>query len=289
MPRDLGDLAVGQEWAYRKRQVDETTRVEIVKIGAAKPARVQIKFLDDAHEGRQEWVPPARLKVLWANVDEWQARENRWAAVYAASDLEVWEDHAWYMVFDYLRIRNVPLVAELDYFGTAGVLGISDVDALIAGLELEPEMLSDPVSFVDSDGTLVVPWAVAQVIVRRLAQKYADLLLAEMDAHERTRRQQNRFGHQSGKHWISAEICARVDAEMEVEYGPARELVRQWCGTEAVDRYDELLALREEVVRLGGLIERAVTVLRRADRREADAIERELGVPVGTLQHRQEQ
>ncbi|MEV6341323.1 hypothetical protein AB0M12_42215 [Nocardia vinacea] len=189
-------------------------------------------------------------------------------------------------MFDNLRIRNVPLVAPLDDYSTAGVLGISDVDALIAGLELERDaVVSDPLSFVDTDGTLVVPWAVAQIIVRRFAEKYAALLLAEMDAQEPTRRQPSRFGHQSGKNWISAEICAQVDAEMEVEYGPARELVLQWCGAEAVDRHDELLALRQEVVRLGALIERAVTALRRADRSETDAIERELGVPVGTLQH----
>ncbi|MCA2210564.1 hypothetical protein [Nocardia rosealba] len=288
MPRNLDGLAVGQKWAYRKRQVDQVTCVEILKIGTAKPARVQIKFFDDGYEGRQEWVPPARLKVRWADVDEWLARENRWAAVYAASDLEVWEEHAWYMVFD--NLRTVPLVASLDYHGTAGVLSISDVDALTAGLELERDALdADPVSFVDSDGTLVVSWTAGEGIVRRLAGKYADVLLAKMDEEERTRRNESRFGYQSGKQWISAETCAKVDAEMEMELRPARELVLQWCGAETADRHDELLALREEVVRLGALIERAVAALRRGDRSEADSIERELGVPVGTLGSRPKQ
>ncbi len=32
-------------------------------------------------EEREEWVPPARLKVAWADVDAFRAREAQWDAV----------------------------------------------------------------------------------------------------------------------------------------------------------------------------------------------------------------
>jgi hypothetical protein len=32
-------------------------------------------------EGREEWVPPQRLKVKWSGVVAWQEREDRWNAV----------------------------------------------------------------------------------------------------------------------------------------------------------------------------------------------------------------
>lgn len=62
--------------------------------------------------------------------------------------------------------------------------------------------------------------------------------------------------------------------------------MRTWCGAEALAREDELVALRAEVRRLGGLVEHAVASLS-ADGRSAAAMDlaRELGVPVETLRH----
>jgi len=70
---------------------------------------------------------------------------------------------------------------------------------------------------------------------------------------------------------------------VDVKYQQARDLVRDWCGQPARERYDELLALREEVVRLGLLVESAVTALRDVGADDpADRIEKELGIPVDT-------
>lgn len=44
--------------------------------------------------------------------------------------------------------------------------------------------------------------------------------------------------------------------------------------------------MRVEVVRLGKLVERAISAVRAAgDLREADALERELGIPLEALRH----
>jgi hypothetical protein len=55
-----------------------------------------------------------------------------------------------------------------------------------------------------------------------------------------------------------------------------------WEGT--VERFDELLALRAEVARLGKLIERAIDALRkRGASATAATIERDLGVSISML------
>lgn len=70
MPRDLAEVTVGELWAYRQRGTDPVTRVEVLRLGTAKPPRVLVKFTDDQFEGRSEWVPPRRLKVPWDQADE---------------------------------------------------------------------------------------------------------------------------------------------------------------------------------------------------------------------------
>lgn len=60
--------------------------------------------------------------------------------------------------------------------------------------------------------------------------------------------------------------------------------MRQWCGSEAVDRQDELVALREEVLRLGKLVQQATDRLRRAGySADAEDLQRKLGVFVDEL------
>lgn len=68
------------------------------------------------------------------------------------------------------------------------------------------------------------------------------------------------------------------------EIAERHDLIRRWCGADAVDRRDELVALRTEVRRLGTLVTEAVDALRRAGAdRDAKRIEHELGVPVTEL------
>lgn len=76
---------VGEEWAYRARSMDPLVQVVVLRIGVKTPKRVLIRFVDDEFEGQQDWVPPARLKVLWREVVAFMDREARWAGVLAAS------------------------------------------------------------------------------------------------------------------------------------------------------------------------------------------------------------
>jgi hypothetical protein len=75
-----------------------------------------------------------------------------------------------------------------------------------------------------------------------------------------------------------------ADSEGEPYNRPCWELLRRWCGREGVERRDELVELRREVTRLGALIGRSIAALRAGGlTREADGIERDLGVPVADL------
>jgi hypothetical protein len=48
------DLAAGQSWAYRARQVDDVVEVEVLKLGTQRPPRVLVHFVEERFEGRQE-------------------------------------------------------------------------------------------------------------------------------------------------------------------------------------------------------------------------------------------
>lgn len=65
----LPDAAVGEAWAYRARRQDPLVQVMVLKVGVKTPRRLLIRFVDDDFEGRQNWVPSARLKALWHDVD----------------------------------------------------------------------------------------------------------------------------------------------------------------------------------------------------------------------------
>ncbi|MBB5153330.1 hypothetical protein [Saccharopolyspora phatthalungensis] len=274
-------IAPDQRWAYRKGAHDPVTCVDILRLGSTRPARVRVRFVEDAYEGHEDWVPPNRLKVRWKDVAAWQEREERWNAVRDASAeaRNTTENDAAGWIFDLLPGYNY---AKQLWGRDEGALAIRDVDALVADLGIDRTIVvGDPVAFTDDDGSLIVPWRVMHEVARLLAQKHSDHYISEVTKEEREHEHKNRWGYMSGSGHISAEICAEVDEE----HGrPLRDLIRQWCGAKAIARQDELDALRAEVKRLGTLVERAVDAVRNAgDEKSARELERDLGIPVEVL------
>ena len=285
MPFRSPEVQVGEEWAYRERANSNPTPVRVTKVGTARPPRVKIRFLDDSFEGREEWVPPSRLKVLWADLDAWRAREDRWEAVAAASvgvdgTPELWAAET---VFEVVAGEDV---LSMGYREHAGVLCISDASKAADLLGTDPSIfLSDALAFVDEDGTIVVPWHVTLELARDAAPKHAEAVLPEIAERERKAAHHAIYGEVMGtgraKPWyISPKVCAEVDARQVPTYA----LIRRWCGDDAVDRFDELAALRTELLRFGQLVERAISALEEAGlSKVAASMKRELGVPIGTL------
>jgi hypothetical protein len=87
----LDGMELKEHWAHEMPKKRELTEVRIEKIGAKKPARDLVAFVDDEFEGASEWVPPSRLKVPWADVDAYKVREAAWNRLRVDSlDVTTW-------------------------------------------------------------------------------------------------------------------------------------------------------------------------------------------------------
>lgn len=279
-----GVVDVGERWGYRARGIDPLVEVEVRRLGTQKPARVLILFVADDAEGREEWVPPARLKVPWSDVAEFQAREARWEAVDTHPGLRDAPEE--YAVDQVLRMLIDESLAETVH-RYPGVTSIGDVAALAGRLQIDEATLqAEPVAF-EEDGALIVPWATTEVIVRRACELFPDPILSEVEEDEAKARKEamhGRSGESSfrrGSTWfMEPEECDKWDREQP--YGrPMRELLRRWCGEAAVERQDELVALREEFVRIDALLSEAIRTMRDAGLTDqANDLERRFGVPL---------
>ena len=120
----------GESWAYRARSVDdlvEVVEVIVVRLGTQRPARVQVRFVEDRFEGRQAWVPPSRLKVRWEAVDEFRERERLWERVFSLGvDEDSPLDMAAWQVFEDLIEPEIAIML----FRRAGACCVNDSDRL---------------------------------------------------------------------------------------------------------------------------------------------------------------
>jgi hypothetical protein len=269
---------VGEAWAYRARSTDPLVQVVVLRMGVKTPQRVLIRFVVDEFEGRQDWAPPARLKVPWREVEAFIDRELRWSGVLATSPpLDSPEEMAVSVVFDDLID---PALATLGFNAANGTITIGDLEGLAAYLDLGADELRADSSCFEEEGNLIAPWPTALLIARRAAERDPEAILGHVEREEAEARRDAIHGrHYPGRGkkggWsVTPEICAQVDEE----HGrPIRAILRDWCGAEAVGVRSELGELRKEVLRLTKLVESSVEALRQAGaRREAERIEGEL-------------
>ena len=207
--------AAGELWAYRARGQDPLVQVAVVRLGVKAPQRVLVRFVDDEFEGRQDWVPPARLKVPWSGVDEYVARERRWDEVLRPSaGVSLTEELAASSVFDLLIPEDM---AELGWNAKRGTVLIHDVSGLASLLEVAPAVLCDPTSF-NEGGDLISPWPVAIAVARRATEREPHKVLADVEKDEADARRDSTYGRWRSRRrreedWISPEVCQRVDGE----------------------------------------------------------------------------
>jgi hypothetical protein len=273
----------GESWAYRARQVDDVVAVEVMKLGTQRPARVLVRFVDERFEGRQEWVPPARLKVPWAVVDVFREREARWDRIDKLGIGDEPVSRAAEEVFEGLIDHDI---ARIDY-REAGACRITDSDRLAALTGLDAEQWTQCTDGFAEGADQVVPWSVTEQIASAAARRNPEPILETVRNEENEARHEAIHGRcyrgrgSRPDHTLPAEICIQVDNE----HGkPRRAILRQWCGANAVERFDELVELRKEIHRVGQIAETAITALRRAGRKqEAEELARQLGTPVEIL------
>lgn len=280
---------VGEVYGYRARSVDDLVPVKVLKEGTRKPARLLIRFEDPAMEAREEWVPPARLKVHWDDVDAFRTEETRWKAVAALSPYQdSAEVHAAEQACELLIPDDVAGFGYKDPH-----LVVEDIAALaqLAGVE-EAFLSSHPAGFmVDSDGPLIVPWPIALKIVEQALARNPEPVLSKVGQEKANARYEAIHGHRFAstgrnrqEYFIPPEKCAEYDQE-SAWGAPKRALLLEWAGS-ASDRWDELVELRKEIKRVGDVAEAAIAVLcQHGHTRDADRLSADLGMTVEMLRH----
>jgi hypothetical protein len=262
------------------------SEVEVLKIGTKRPLRVKVRFVAEEAEDRQEWVSPARLRVRWEQCEAWLEAERTWnELIRDCPEDEDAELIAVSFVFDHCPKEDMVGLEESGR--ERGLLYVYDPARLAARLGImQGVFTSDPRARIDADGTVTAPWPTTLDIARRLAAHHAAELIASLARQEERERQRAIHGQyypgrgRNEGSFISPEICIEVDRT----YRPGRDLVRAWCGAEAVDQFTELTALRHEVARIGGVAEAAIRALREAGQTAAvQRLERDLGVPAALL------
>ncbi|NHP17808.1 hypothetical protein G8767_30120 [Rhodococcus sp. IC4_135] len=259
----IDEIEIGHDYAYRVGGQGAFTRVKCLEIQKrSSPPRVVVRFEAD---GVKDRVTPARLHVEWDLRDALMEKESRQAAVRKASlGYNDPREDACHVVFDELIDRTI---ASAGHSKEAGVITISDVDALARILEIEPTQLeSDSLTFRDGDD-LVAPWATTSLVLTRLCELNSEKILKRVESDERAAAARIRE-HGSDDPWWSG---------FEENQVQARNILRQWCGTEAVERRDELIVLREQVKHAWDAAESAIKLLRNYGYdTDADRLSREL-------------
>ncbi len=251
--------------------------------GTQKPPRVLVRFADEQFEGREEWVPPARLKVLWSEVGEYQAREGRWAAIHAAG-IDGDDPRAGAAE----RVLELTLDDEAVEMGyrEGGSVRLGDPSRLAAAIGLDLDrLIGHPLCFIE-DNVTIAPWAVTELIVTTIASRTPEPILQFIAAEERRARYEAIHGRWWGpvrgpRDYMEPERCIEFD---DTYYKPEREVLRQWCGEEAGEWFDELLELRKEIRRVGEVAQGAIDALITVGAKDVAAdLTRSLGTTVEML------
>lgn len=250
MAFDASRYVAGDEWVYRVRDTAPSERVRIKTVTPKKTtANIEVEFLDDAAH-RVQTVPSARLKVRWADVEAYDARQAEWQRV-AGFELDEVEQRAVDEVYSALIPEEV---AEVLWRPFEYVTTIEDRVALTEILQGPvDEILARVQYFTTEDATIVSPEGtllIAQIACRAHPNSILDLVVAE----ETEARHKCKHGRPSSIH--KGEMTS---PEWEYQWyrqsiKPRHELLRQWCGHRAVTAHEHLTAAEAENHRLDLLV-----------------------------------
>lgn len=227
---DLDLLAVGGCYAYRERKGDDLVSVELVAIGQstsprrAQRLRVKVRWLDDAFEGKVDWVPAGRLKCTWAEVESFRERERNWEEVRrGAPGRGSPETVAIDIVCGALIDTGI---CDPGVNDDTGVITIHDVAALAELLDVPREFFDGEANFTEAR-SMVCGWNVTERVLRRGAERYPDQVLRFI---------------------ASTNVGVSSDVRKINERGI--ELVKSWCGVPYRSLYAEHLKLRDDLAEL---------------------------------------
>ena len=256
-------MDIGETWGYRERANDSVCPIipaEVLQFGPPRSQKVRVVMRGGEYSGLDMWVPRVRLRVLWAESEAWLRDEGLMEAALAES-ADAWGTLEYEAAL--LTLAACPI--EDMYVGwggrEAGTIHIERLNETAAALGLDPQaLLGEPLAFVDRRGEYVGPWAVAKRIVLSVAKAYPKQVLAAVMKEEQQLRDEAKHGRyvEWDKRTRPSHVPAERCAEYLLEREPLFALVREWCGAEAVQQFDELVELRAEVAKLNDILDVAL-------------------------------
>ena len=275
-------MEIGEHWAYRARPKElggAVRQVEIVRVGG--PGRsgwLHVRFLEGDAAGLQEWVRPGSL-VARGRTSRRSARTTRRSWRWPKSSRHVRgsaEFEAARMILGFVRPKSKLRLRRRR--ADAGILELSRLDETAPGLSAWT-----PRSFAATHGAREPRAACVWPGGRSLSASPVTWPAVSPTRSFRRWTAGSRPSIRSVPSPPGTPTAVRDDRKLDAEAAVLRT-VREWCGQDKAERYDELVALRAEVIRLGELVEKAVKALRdRGHGVIASTIERDLGVHISSL------
>jgi hypothetical protein len=257
---------VGNLFAYRERvrAYGEPVRpVEMTKEGPPRSNKARVRWLDGEYEGLEEWVPKLRLLAPWEEAEALLEDERRMLAAVEASKEDTSDKVTWEAVDEVFGILSwISDPSEEVILGYKAIeedlLAVQDLEAAARRLSLDKEeMLAEPYAFVDRSGWYKAPFQTAVKVAKHCCQEFPREVLGRIRKDEDELRQELVSGNLDIREswWVDSTRHREYAEERLRELEPVHSLIREWCGREASDEFDEVLSLREEVDRLRNLVQ----------------------------------
>jgi hypothetical protein len=243
----------GEVWAYRERKTQPLEPVEYLRPGhGPNSKKVWIRHLNEEMDRFEQAVPPGRLKVPWAQKNQFLSNEQSWANLQAESIVEAYVHRAFELV---LRSTLDEMKMELPLKQTYGYAYVQDPGHVadrsgLPVLEITPDDLAPE----DYDN-FFVPLETVQRIVVALARKHPARVLREVESDQFTK-------NEAWQLWIDRYHCGPDEIQADQEEGlKTWDLVRFWCGEEAGEQWGNLEEARDKLADALNLLDLALAAL----------------------------
>lgn len=254
---------VGQRFAYRERMraYGEPVRpVEVVREGPPRSNKVRVLWLDGEYEGLEEWTPKMRLLAPWEEAEALIEDERRMVEAVEHSE-EAWDDLSWGAVETVFFAVSKHASAEdeliLGYKAFENqLLFVHNLESAAIRYRLDPqELRAAPFSFIDRFGSYRGPFQTALKVAERCCRTFPREVLRYVQGKEDELREDLISSKVPVEAWWFDPAPRREYAESRLaKLRPVYDLVRNWCGQEKVEEFDQMRVLRGEVDQLRDLV-----------------------------------
>lgn len=255
-------MKIGESWAYRARIQDPLAEVRIEALGEKRPLRAKIRFLDDAEEGRVDWVPPSRLKCLWTECRNYLDLEVEWSKLTApfVGHL-VADDEASQWIFDGSIDRRV---AHRPIGRKSGLVEISDWAALTAMTGLTQVDLGPAVQFDEAGRYL--PWPAAVAIAKAYLERHVTPVLDDIHQAVEDARRTGASGYfvKGVRGEPDRYVGPTLRNHILEGLAPIEATIRGWAGVGKAQEVDEIRELRNSLAEAAAMMNDTVRKLVKA-------------------------